>query len=71
MKKRIPLIILSVFFVVLLFGVGVVNATEPKATTSIQGHNLSLDDNIRMIYYVDQTVPSGAEAGVLSPGYWY
>ncbi|MBE6529923.1 MAG: hypothetical protein E7680_04925 [Ruminococcaceae bacterium] len=68
MKKKILLLVLSVFcLAALIGGLFVANAAEAPAT-DIVGHNLSLDDSVQIIYYVYQTAPEGAETGVLC---WY
>ncbi|MBQ7173673.1 MAG: leucine-rich repeat protein [Clostridia bacterium] len=64
MKKRIGLMLLAL---VTLIGLFAISATADEApTASIAGHNLSLNDNIYIIYYADfENVPAGAEKGVL------
>ncbi|MBE6530044.1 MAG: hypothetical protein E7680_05555 [Ruminococcaceae bacterium] len=68
MKKKILLLVLSVVCLAALLGVVFVANADETPETTIAGHNLSLDDSVQIIYYVDQTAPEGAEVGVLC---WY
>ena len=66
MKKKILLFVLAaVCLAAMLGGLIVANATESEAATSIAGHNLSLDDSVRIVYLVDEKAPENAESGVL------
>ncbi|MBQ7172779.1 MAG: leucine-rich repeat domain-containing protein [Clostridia bacterium] len=64
MKNRIALLVLAL---VCLIGLFAMTATADEApTASIAGHNLSLNDNIYIIYYAEfENLPVGAEKGVL------
>lgn len=42
-----------------------VASADEVAATSIVGHNLALEDNIEIVYIVEETAPQGAETGVL------
>ena len=64
MKKTIFAILAAVLCVFALCAVAVSAENAPE--TDIAGHNLSLNDSIHIIYYVDfQNVPENAEKGVL------
>ena len=64
MKKRIALLVLAL---VCLIGLFAITATADEApSASIEGHNLSLNDNIYIIYYAEfENLPVGAEKGIL------
>lgn len=38
---------------------------QPDAETAIEGHNLALEENVQIVYYVYETETEGAESGVL------
>ena len=38
---------------------------QPDAETAIEGHNLALEENVQIVYYVYETEIDGAESGVL------
>ena len=38
---------------------------QPDAETAIEGHNLALEENVQIVYYVYDTASTGAESGVL------
>ena len=67
MKKKISVIsavILAICTICAVCIIALSAANEP--TTDIVGHNLSLNDSVDIIYYVDfKNVPENAEKGVL------
>lgn len=65
MKKKLLLLTLSIFCLAALLGTLFVANADQVPATDIAAHNLSLNENVYVVYYVDQTVPEGAEAGVL------
>lgn len=68
MKKKIFAISAALFCVLAVCAICIIAASssEPAPTTDIVAHNLSLEESIYIIYYVDfQNVPEGAEKGVL------
>lgn len=64
MKKKI---LAAVAVILCLFAaLAVAVSAESEPTTEIMAHNLALEDNIQIIYYVDfENVPENAEKGVL------
>ena len=63
-KSKILLFFSFLILIACLFAISAV-ADEPAAT-EIVGHNLALtDDSVEIIYIVDETIPEGAESGVL------
>ena len=67
MKKKISLISAVILSICMICAICVIAlSAENEPTTDIMGHNLSLNDSVYIIYYVDfQNVPENAEKGVL------
>ena len=67
MKKRVFALVLALLIAmtsIVTTASVYANGTEP--TTAIEGHNLSLQDNVYIMYYVTfDGIPAGAETGVL------
>ena len=64
MKKTKLFVFFSLLFLIAcLFAVSA--AADESAETNIVGHNLALEENVQIVYYVDETVPQGAESGIL------
>ena len=67
MKKGVFALILALMIATTsIVAISSVYANETEPTTAIEGHNLSLQDNVYIMYYVTfDGIPSGAETGVL------
>ena len=64
MKKR--LFLTCLVLACLLFALAIVASAEATPSATISGHNLSLKDNIYIIYYASfDNLPAGAEKGIL------
>ena len=64
MKKTKLFLLLSLLMLMTcLFAISA--AADEPAATKIEGHNLALEENVQIVYYVDETVPEGAESGIL------
>ena len=61
-KARFGLLISMFVLIACLFAISV--AADEQATDTV-GHNLALEENVQIVYIVDETVPAGAESGVL------
>ena len=67
MKKRVFALVLALMIATTsIVATASVYANETTPATAIEGHNLSLQDNVYIMYYVTfDGIPSGAETGVL------
>ena len=68
MKNKLSTILSVILIACAAFGacVTATSSSEPSPATDIVAHNLSLNESVYIIYFVDfQNVPSGAEKGVL------
>ncbi|MBE6529135.1 MAG: leucine-rich repeat domain-containing protein [Ruminococcaceae bacterium] len=65
MKKKLLLAVLFIFCLATILGTFLAANAADSVATSIKGHTLSLDDNIRILYYVEENAPKGAECGLL------
>ena len=64
MKKTVFAILAAILCICTLCAVTVSAENAPE--TDIMGHNLSLNDSVNIVYYVDfQNVPENAEKGIL------
>ena len=62
-KTKLFLFVALIALIACLFAVSA--AADKPAATDIVGHNLALEENVQIVYYVDETVPAEAESGVL------
>ena len=68
MKNKLFTILSVILIACTAFGacVTATSSSEPSPATDIVAHNLSLNESVYIIYFVDfQNVPSGAEKGIL------
>ena len=64
MKKR--LLLTCLVLACLLFALAIVASAEATPSAIISGHNLSLKDNVYIVYYASfENLPTDAEKGIL------